>query len=153
MRNAFAAEGNLSQDTIMAFGGYTHLDVTSWGNMYETKNLSTDLYPVLSNRKPRGIYREQALTKPNGLYWKDGLMWADGTSLYFNGELVGTVTDTEKKFAGMGAYIIIFPDKKIFSTEDKSLKNMEVTWTGQVSFTTSSIVFPPSVTPSELGFD
>lgn len=153
MRNAFAAEGNLSQDTILAFGGYTHLESTSWGNMYETKNLSADMYPVLSNRKPRGVYREEALSKPNGLYWKDGLLWADGTSLYFNGELVGTVEDSEKKFCGMGAYIIIFPDKKIFSTEDKSLKNMEVTWSGTVSFTTSSIVFPSSVTPSELGFD
>lgn len=153
MRNAFAAESNLSQDTIMTFGGYTHLESTNWGNMYETQNLTTDLYPVLSNRPPRGVYREQALTKPNGLYWKDGLMWADGTSLYFNGQLVGTVSDTEKSFAGMGAYIIIFPDKKIYSTEDGTLKNMEVTWTGTVDFTTSSIVFPSNITPSELGFD
>ena len=153
MRLIYANSESLEQDSLQAFGGRTHVEAVQWGNLYETQNLSNRLYPVLTNRLPRGVYREQALTSPHGLFYKDGLMWADGTSLYFNGEYVGACSDTDKVFCGMGAYIIIFPDKLIYSTEDGTLSNMENSWTGTVSFTTSSIVFPSGVTPSALGFD
>ena len=153
MRTKYMNSESVTQDVLSAFGGRTHLELVQWGNFFETQNLSGDHYPVLTARAPRGIYREMALTKPNGLFYKDGLMWVDGTSLYFEGRLVGTVTDSEKKFAAMGAYIVIFPDKVIYNTEDGTLTPMEMSWTGTVSFTTSSIVFPSGVTPSALGFD
>lgn len=154
MRVQYASsETSGSESALTTFGGRTHTESVSWGNFYETKNLSVRNYPVLCNRLPRGVYRETALTKPHGLFYKDGLMWVDSTSIYFDGEVIGSCSDTDKQFCAMGAYIIIFPDKLIYSTEDKTLTNMEISWTGTVSFTTSSIVFPSGVTPSKLGFD
>ena len=38
-----------------SFRGYNHQEVISDGEMYETENLSDDLFPVLSVRKKRGI--------------------------------------------------------------------------------------------------
>lgn len=153
MRVQFMDAGNAGDSVITTFGGRIHTESVPWGSFYETKNLSCIDYPVLSNRKPRGLYRQEALTKPHGLFWKDGLMWADGTSLYFNGKRIGDCTDTDKQFCANGAYIVIFPDKIMYSTEKDTIEKMENEWTGTVSFTSSSIVFPSGVTPSKLGFD
>lgn len=62
----------------------------------------------------------------------------DGTKCYYNGEQVLTVTDSNKILVGMGAYIVIFPDKKVFNTNDKTVKDIEATytqgWTGPMTF-------------------
>jgi len=62
----------------------------------------------------------------------------DGTKCYYNGEQVLTVTDSKKTLVGMGAYIVIFPDKLVFNTNDGTVKNIEATftqgWTGPITF-------------------
>lgn len=44
-----------------------------------------------------------------GFLLKMGLMYVDGTALNYKDQKVGTVTDTEKTFVGMGAYVLIWP--------------------------------------------
>jgi hypothetical protein len=82
------------------------------------ENITGRFYPVLSPRTARGTFAE--VNKPNGLINKDALCWVDGTKLYVNrAEVAGlTLTDDEKTLVSMGAYIIIFPDKKYVNTKD-----------------------------------
>ena len=70
---------------------------------------------------------------------KDGLFWVDGTALYVNGAKTGLVlTDSRKQLVSMGAYLLIFPDKKYINTQDLtdfgSMENVRTT-TGEVTFT------------------
>lgn len=104
------------------FGGYNHNDRIADGEFYFTENLTTDLYPLAASRKKRGIISK--LTAPSGMAVKDSLVYADGSSLYYNGNKVeGIVLSTlpencPKTFVGMGAYLCIFPDKIYLNTAD-----------------------------------
>lgn len=103
-----------------AFRGYNHNLRIADGEWYDMENITGRFYPVMSPRKARGTFAE--VNKPNGLINKDALCWVDGTKLYVNrAEVAGlTLTDDEKTLVSMGAYIIIFPDKKYVNTKDLS---------------------------------
>lgn len=113
------------------FGGYNHNLHGEDGELWDMENLSGELYPLLAPRNPR--YRIARLEKPNGLYAKDGLYWVDGTDFYANGAPVGTVEDGEKRFAGMGAYIIILPDKAFYNRLTGEFGSLEAEWSGEVA--------------------
>ena len=55
----------------------------------------------------------------HGLIAKDSLCWVDGSKFVMNG--YGTemhLTDSPKQLVSMGAYVVIFPDKKYINTVD-----------------------------------
>ncbi len=95
---------------LVEFKGYNHNLYAGDGEFWDMKNMTGDYYPVLSTRGKRGIVKH--LSKPNGLFAKEKLAWVDGTEFYYGGIKVGTVEDSPKQFASMGAYLVIFPDKK-----------------------------------------
>lgn len=104
--------------TTAVFPGYDCRDRRSDGAMAHTENLSTDRYPSLSVRPKRGTVR--TLSAPGGLLAKAALALVDNGTLYYNG-LATPVTGLaagEKQLVSMGAYIVIFPDKVYFNTED-----------------------------------
>ena len=82
-------EIDTKRELVTAFGGYNHNLSISSGEFYDMKNMSSDLAPVLSPRKRRGKLR--TLAKPNGLFAHNKLCWVDGTDMYYNGSVVGTV--------------------------------------------------------------
>lgn len=131
------ALGELSttRDMIMEFKGYNHNLYVEENQFYNMQNMTSSFYPVLSPRLPRGYVRQ--FTKPNGLMGKDKLCWVDGTTFYYDNTAYGTVADSKKQFVSMGAYVLIFPDKKYFNTATKefgSLENTVVT-IGTVTYT------------------
>jgi hypothetical protein len=95
------------------FGGYTHTAAAKDGDIYDMRNLSARDAPVLCSREPRRLLA--TLAKPNGIFAKDGLIWVDGTSVYYKGSAVGTVSDSLKTFGELGAYAVILPDKKFLN--------------------------------------
>ncbi|MDR1061966.1 MAG: hypothetical protein LBL83_12370 [Clostridiales bacterium] len=97
----------------VSFGGYNHNLYAGDGEIYDMRNMTGDFAPVLSPRPPRLLVRE--LARPNGIFAKDGLMYADGTDLYYNGEIVGEVEDSAKTFGELGAYIVVLPDKVCYN--------------------------------------
>lgn len=107
-------EISASRDMIQEFGGYNRNFRIGDGEFYDMENLTGDYFPILSNRQSRGLVRQ--MVKPNGLFATDRLAWVDGTSFFYNGSLVGEVSDCEKTFVAMGAYLILFPDKKAYNT-------------------------------------
>lgn len=121
----------IRKHTQVEFRGYNHQIGAGDGELYDMKNLTGDFYPVLSPRRKR--YKIAKLTKPNGFYTHDGLYWVDGTGFYENGELRGEVTDGRKRFASLGAYIVILPDKRYYNRLTQEFGNMEVEWTGSAS--------------------
>ena len=92
---------------------------------------------MLATRAERGTVA--ALSAPGGLIGKDTLAYVDGGTLYCNAAATGVtgLAPGEKQLIGMGAYILIFPDKVYFNTADHTdFGSMEadITLTGAVSY-------------------
>ena len=122
---------------VEQFGGLDRRVGHGAGCAENMENMWSGGYPALETRPRRGVMRQ--LTKPHGIVEKDGLFWVDGTALYVNGaktELV--LSDSDKQLVSMGAYLLIFPDKKYINTqkltEYGSMGNIQ-TSTGEVTFT------------------
>lgn len=122
------------RNLIGIFAGLNKTETIQDNEFQEMKNLSSDEYPAASCRKPRGEV-QLTLETPHGLYWKNGLAYVDGTDFCYNGEIRGTVEDSDKTMVGMGAYIVIWPDKKIFNTSTNEFESIEYTWSQEASAT------------------
>ena len=115
-----------------SFGGYNHQEIIDDGQMYETLNLSDDLYPALAPRKKRGItsydVSGQASVPLTGIHGRDQLVFIRGTEVFWNFTKVTGLTVSQasnmlpKKIVSMGAYVCIWPDKVYFNTVDLSDK-------------------------------
>ena len=123
----------LTKQQVVQFAGYDHNAVTRDGYLYDMVNLTGDLYPVLSPR--RGRTRLRTLTKPNGLFSAGKLCWVDGTEFYFDGVRKGTVTDGKKRFARLGAWVLIWPDKAYYNTATDTFGALEASWSGTATIT------------------
>lgn len=97
------------------FGGYDHRIGQGDGSIWDMKNMSSELYPVISPR--RGRYTVGTLTQPNGLFCRDGMYWVDGVGFYRNGVRLGNVQNSKKIFAAIGSYILMFPDGRFYDTD------------------------------------
>ena len=122
--------------TVSKFSGYDARPRTALGAFRRMENLTGDGYPTLSVRGKRKTVT--TLERPNALTAKDCLIWVEGGTLYINGAAIDLVlTDGEKQLVSMGAYLLIWPDKKYVNTQDLSDKgSMENTsqTTGTVTF-------------------
>ena len=118
----------IRKSTQVQFQGYNHNLSAQDGELWDMENLTSDLFPLLAPRRPR--WKVAALAKPNGLYAKDGLYWVDGTGFYADGVKRGAVTDSRKQFTGIGAYIIILPDKAYYNRLTQEFGSMEAAWSG-----------------------
>ena len=106
------------EKTLKTFGGLNRRAKISENEFSDMQNLSGDGYPVLTSRKGRSV--RAAGVFADGMVNKDALCYASGGKLYVNGyEVPGLVLgSSEKQFVSMGAYLVIFPDKKWVNTKD-----------------------------------
>lgn len=114
------------------FGGYFHSPAAQDGAIWDMENMSARYAPLLATRGERRLWRK--LDKPNGLYAHDGLYWVDGTTLYADGQAVGTVSDGKKQFVSLGAYIIILPDMRYYQRLTGEFGELSASWSGSVRF-------------------
>lgn len=122
------------------FGGYNHTLSCAEGEFYDTRNMTTAYYPVLSPRNKRGICK--GLKQPSGILDKEELMWIDDGVLYIDGKAttldvtISTAAEMcPKTMAKMGAYVVIFPDKVWYNADDGTSGYMEAFFeTSEVSF-------------------
>ena len=110
-----------SKQTIDAFLGYNHNLRIGDGEFYDMKNLTSSYYPLLSPREKRGVFAKPEAVQ--GMIAKDALCYVDGTDFVMNEYRVdlGLSTDEKdcpKQLVSMGAYVVIFPDKKYINTAD-----------------------------------
>ena len=101
------------------WGGYNHNARINDGEIYDGENLSSDMYPVMSQRRGRGIAVD-TMKEPGGIICKDALCWVNDRKLYINGYPVAGLELSlgKKQLVSMGAYLIILPDKKYCNTKD-----------------------------------
>lgn len=129
-----------SRSMTDSFLGYIHKARIQEGAFYDTQNMSGDEYPLAATRKKRGLVG--TLTKPGGLLEKDAPCWVANGTLYVNGLATGLtgMTDSEKQLVSMGAYVLIFPDKKYYNTADPSdYGSMEASY----QTTNASVTYTP----------
>lgn len=121
-------DNGMSAATQTAFTGLNHTPGAGDGELYEMENLTGALYPILSTRPPR--WKVATLTKPGGLFAREGLCWVDQGGFWYQGERKGDVSPGDKAFASLGANILIFPDKAYYNTQTGTFGSLESTWTG-----------------------
>ena len=101
------------------------------GEMADMINMSSDNFPVLSTRPPRGVpsFRANANITPelagevDGMLGTDKLVVCHDGKVYLDGEEVPiTLTKEagkrEKKLVSMGAFVCIWPDRKYFNVNN-----------------------------------
>ena len=139
MRYPRLRELKSSRQMVDVFKGYNHNLRIGDGEFFDMKNMTSDHYPVLSPRGKRGLYASPV--SPNGLIAKDSLCYVDGSKFVINEKEIpmGLVTECntcprkdyctaykegktvcQKQLISMGAYVIIWPDKKYINTQDLS---------------------------------
>lgn len=123
MKYPMLSEIPASRELIDVFKGYNHNLRIGDGEFYDMTNLSSDSYPSLSPRGKRGTYAVP--THPQGIIAKDEFWYVDGEYLVNGADKYNlglTIDGNEegkpktKTLVSMGAYIIIFPDKKYINT-------------------------------------
>lgn len=107
------------QSFVDAFRGYNCNSRIGPGEFTYMENLSSDGYPVLSPRRPRGLYANPA--SPQGLIAKEKLCYVDGADFVIGQDRISMDLstahgDNPKQLISMGAYVLIFPDKKYINT-------------------------------------
>lgn len=137
-----------SREFIDAFRGYNHNLRISDGEFYDMSNLTSDYFPLLSPREPRGVYvTPESSGGCNGIIAKDDFCYVDGTSIFVDDtEIDLSLEDSYKSLISMGAYIIILPDKKYVNTQDLTDYGdieAEFTTSGTVTFTLCKITGDP----------
>lgn len=109
---------------IITFQGLNCGEGTVDGEFFETENLSTAKFPCLSQRTERKLLETHDDGK--AIFGDDAgkLMVIDGTTVFYDGEIVGTIEDRDRyepgkepeprAFINIGDKIIVFPDNMCF---------------------------------------
>lgn len=109
----------LTQQVTNIFRGWNREPGAKEGEWHDMTNLTGEEYPVLSTRKKRGY--GQTLERPGGLIAKDALAVVDGSKILYNGyEIEMGLSEGVKQLVSMGAYLLIWPDRKWLNTQDIS---------------------------------
>ena len=130
-----------SRLSVTTFRGYHRGLKIGDGEFSHMENFTSDCYPVLATRPGREIVARPE--NPLGLCGKDALCYIDGSAFVMNDyRLELGLSDSPKDLVSMGAYVIIFPDKKYVNTADLSDHGdieAEFTAAGAVSFSLCDI--------------
>lgn len=118
-----------SKQMVDTFLGYNHNLRIAEGEFYDMKNLTADHFPMLASRRLRGSVA--TYNNPAGLIAKDALAVVDGSAVVYNGYRIemGLSDVRPKQLVSMGAYLVIFPDKKYLNTADtEDFGSLEAIW-------------------------
>ena len=143
MKYPILHEQATSRQMVDTFSGYNHNLRIGEGEFYDMKNLTADHYPMLANRRLRGTVA--TYSNPAGLIAKDALAVIDGSAVVYNGYRIemGLSDSAPKQLVSMGAYLVIFPDKKYLNTADiEDFGSLEALWsagTNNVTYTPCNV--------------
>lgn len=106
-----------SRRTVDAFGGLNRGQRIGDGEFAQMENLCADFYPALA---PSPAREKLALTGVTALGAGERLFYTQGSALVLGDRRVelGLSPEGPKQLVKMGAYVVVFPDKKYASTLD-----------------------------------
>lgn len=116
-------KSNRKQKSIGAFKGLCLRSVTPDGYFTDAENLTSDGYPAILPRSPRGVITETGSV--SCMYDHGEMCWIWDNVLFYKNTEIGPLSEGEKQFASLGAYVVIYPDKKILNTDTLTLHDME----------------------------
>lgn len=128
----------IKQKNQTVFMGYNHTTAAADGDIYDMENMSGDEYPIARPRNGRRLITK--VVSPHGLCVYNETYYASGTGFYRlneetgESERLGTVADSDKSFACIGAYIVILPDKAYYNRVENEFGGIEAEWSGTASF-------------------
>lgn len=132
------AESENSKKYIVAFQGLNYGEGWSEGEFSDTRNVSSALFPSLTQRWVRRAVRH--FVAPLSMHAKDGLLVVDGIDVYYDKKIVGTVKPGRKQMATVGNFVVIFPDKVCYNVETGEFTSMEAEVSAaELVFTDSTI--------------
>lgn len=107
-----------SQEFTQTFGGLNLSTRIGDGEFADMRNLSGDLYPVMSPRKQRSIYYTHN-GYIRGVYMKGGhIVHVSGNTAYLDGKSIGLSvsggTEQPVRIVGMGVHVVFFPGGEWF---------------------------------------
>jgi len=105
------------RQTVSVFGGYRRLPRIGEGEFFDMTNMTGEQYPLLCPRRPRGFYTGGGDIRC--LLAKDQLCYVDGHDVVIGSEHYDLGLEAgQTRMVSMGAYILLFPDKKYINTAD-----------------------------------
>lgn len=127
------------QERILEFKGYNKKAVIEDGEMREMFNLSSDEYPCLYQRRPRGIYSE-AYKRPTAMIVKNKkLAVISEGQFYYDGTLYPALNlSDDTQMVAINTKICFFPEKFYFDTntlETGGLSTAQMIKTFNATFT------------------
>lgn len=109
-----------TRDIVDTFLGYDRNLRIADGAFCEMRNLSSDRYPMLSPRQGRAAGLN-IMGDTTGIIMKDKLCFTCGTAFYHGDTRIEMgLSDEKKQLVSMGAYVLIYPDRKYINTADLS---------------------------------
>ena len=111
---------NPDKEQIIEFKGYDVQNMADPGSMRDMKNMSSDEYPCLYQRRKRGMYSDMYQNPSAILPRKEKLAVCDDTSFWYDGERKFDFTmqyDGERIMQAINTRIVIWPDKMFYNTE------------------------------------
>lgn len=147
------------QERILQFKGWNAKSVISDGEMRDMFNLSSDEYPCLYQRKPRGIYETGIpnLAKPTAMLVKHKKLAiiSDG-NFYYDGVLYPSLQlSDETQMVAINTRICFFPEKKFFNVMNGSVGGLDASVSAEnvtATVTSSTITFTSDVPNLANGF-
>lgn len=141
MRFPTLRQPEIFRESVDVFLGYNRGGRIGDGEFADMENLSSDGFPLMTPRRPRKIYG--SYQNCSGLIAKDSLCHVEGSRFVMNGFPVELgLTDSPKQLVSMGAYVVIFPDKKYINTANLTdYGNLDAVFTtqGEVTYTPASL--------------
>lgn len=134
------AGSNQTRRQILDWRGVQYGRTTRDGELKGSLNLSSREYPALCQRSGRAAI--SGYTAPVAAFARNALAVVDGTTLYYDGEAVGTVTDGEKQIVQVNSKVCVFPDKVYYDADREIFGTMAVDVTvpaGKAEFTTREL--------------
>lgn len=152
-----------TKQQLVGFGGVNYSAGASDGELSESLNLSSRMFPALTQRvgrteitpKEGDSWRNVA---PTGLFsWNGKLVVIDDGTIYYDGKSLVPISEGEKQFAVVNTKLVIWPDKIMVDLEKSETVQMdaEITSISAVQFTQNSIkmdVKPPIFKQRQMSF-
>lgn len=121
--------------SVKAFKGVCLRETVPDGYFQDAENMSSRSYPAVYQRPVRSKFENCAGV--GSMYHHGEMVWTWGRYLFYGKVRVGEVIPGDKAYASLGAYVVIYPDKKILNTDTLELTDME-----QETAVSSAVVSP-----------
>ena len=134
------------EERILEFKGYNKKSVIDDGEMRDMFNLSSDEYPCLYQRKPRGIYSEGYRNPTTMIVKNKKLAVISEGRFYYNGTIYPKlILSDDTQMVAINTRICFFPEKMYFNTKTREIGSLTAAAVAEnvtVTVTTSTITFP-----------